>query len=66
MNVEVVPLPSGYRILSRRLWPQHPPIFPGGEPTTADRELAIELIEALDPESRDWYASALARLRSLV
>lgn len=54
-TVVVVPLPSWCRSKPRKVWPQHPPIFPDGEPSQEDRELAAELIAALDQSSQDWY-----------
>jgi hypothetical protein len=33
----------------------HPPIFQNGEPTRDDVLLALELVDALDEESREWY-----------
>ena len=63
MSVSIKPLPSGFRSIAPRLWCQHPPIFPDGEPSRDDIALAIELIEALDDESRAWYARSLEHLR---
>jgi hypothetical protein len=64
-TVNIKPLPHGFRSVPRRLWCGHPPIFPDGEPTRDDVALAIELLEALDPDSFDWYGGekTIARLR---
>jgi hypothetical protein len=63
MAVHIHPLPPSFRTTSKRLRPQHPPVFDDPwPPSRADAKLAIALIEALDPESRDWYASSLERL----
>jgi len=48
-------MPEWCRKVSPRLRPAHPPVFPDGEPTPQDRELALELWRALDVESRRWY-----------
>jgi hypothetical protein len=63
-TVSIKPLPHGFRSVPRRLWCGHPPMF-DGEPTRDDIALAIELLEALDPDSFDWYGGAetIARLR---
>lgn len=62
MTVNVIPLPDSYRPF-KRFRPQPPPVFPGGDATAADVTLALELIEALDPESRAWYGSREDSLR---
>jgi hypothetical protein len=49
-----------YREVPELLWPVYPPIF-DGEPTAEDIELALALIEALDPPSRRWYRTFLER-----
>jgi hypothetical protein len=54
-TVTVAPMPLRWREISARLRPQCPPVF-GAEPSASDVELARELVRALDPESRDWYA----------
>lgn len=64
--VSITPLPAWARKLDPRLRPMHPPIFPDGEPEQADLELALELIEALDEESRAHYGHAEARIRAMV
>lgn len=55
MNVHVVPLSAAARVLPARLRPLPPPIFPSGEPSADDRDLARELWRELDDESRAWY-----------
>jgi hypothetical protein len=65
MNVKIEPLPAAYVAIPARLRPQHAPIF-AGACSREDAELAILLIEALDPESRGWYASSLAQLRAFL
>jgi hypothetical protein len=35
--------------------PQHPPVFESEGPTQDDIALALELFEALDDASKDWY-----------
>ena len=54
VTVQIEPLPLAHRDVPRHLWPCHPPIF-DGEPTQADRELALALLLELDAESRVWY-----------
>ena len=55
-RVQIVPIPEWYasRGITRFL-PMPPPIFPDGDPTPADIELARELFLALDPNSQRWY-----------
>lgn len=55
-TVNIQPLPAWAR--KARFKPMHPPIFSDGDPTPADRALAQELFEALDPESQRWYSSS--------
>lgn len=55
VDVVIKPMPLAWRKIPVRLRPCTFPIFPDGEPTDADRELARELFQALDPESQDWY-----------
>lgn len=62
-RVLIFPLPAWARTKPRRAWPQHPPIFPEGNPTREDCALALELIAALDPLSQSWYEVSAARLR---
>lgn len=52
--VHVIPLPAWAR--GTRYRPRHPPVFGFHEPDEEDIALALELIQALDDESRDWYA----------
>ena len=52
--VSIAPMPVAYRDIPPRLRPMPPPIF-SGEPSQADRELALALWRALDHESRRWY-----------
>lgn len=53
-TVSIEPMPIAYRDNPPRLRPMPPPIF-SGEPSQADRELALALWRALDPESRRLY-----------
>lgn len=63
-RVSIKPMPLNLRAIPREWWPGHPPIFPNGEPTHAEIELAIALFEKLDETSKDWYGRDLpARLR---
>ena len=57
-TVNVMPLPQAYRKISAKYRPQHPPIFPDGDPTPADVELARALYRELDRDSQDWYRGA--------
>lgn len=54
-RVEIIPLPESWRKIPRKYQLRHPPIFPDGEPTAEDIELACELFKALDSESQEWY-----------
>jgi hypothetical protein len=63
MTVRIEPLPAWARATKVR--PMHPPVFEGEDPTPDDIALAIDLIEALDADSRAWYGEALVqRLRA--
>ena len=59
--VNVAPMSEDWRRYAERWLPRPrfipapPPIFSGGEPTEADRALAIELWRALDWLSKRWY-----------
>ena len=66
MNIE--PMPEAIRAIPKRWRPRHPPIFDcnDGPISREDAELAIALIEALDDESREWYANSLDRLRAIL
>ncbi|PIV89412.1 MAG: hypothetical protein COW48_00640 [Hydrogenophilales bacterium CG17_big_fil_post_rev_8_21_14_2_50_63_12] len=57
MTVQVNPLPAAYRSISKKFRPTPPPVFPNGEPTADEIELARELFALLDAESREWYGS---------
>ena len=50
-------LPRFYikRKISRKYWQGTPPLWPNGEPTADDIELARDLYRCLDPHTRDWY-----------
>lgn len=54
-TVNIQPLSDWARKITPWLRPMPPPIFTDGEPTRADRELALELWRALDRESQAWY-----------
>lgn len=56
-RVNIEPMSAGIRSIPKRLRPWHPPIFPDGDPTKEDIELARALFEELDEESRNWYAT---------
>ena len=60
-TVHIQPLPVWAR--NTKYKPSPPPVFSDGEPSPADRALAQELFEALDPESQRWYSS-FGRLRA--
>ena len=53
--VNIHPLPTEFQ--GKRFRPHYPPIFPEGEPTDDEIELARALFLELDPESRRWYRS---------
>lgn len=55
VEVQVQPMPTRIRKLPAWLRPSAAPVFAGGEPTSEDRELALELWRALDVDSRRWY-----------
>lgn len=55
--VDIHPLPIAYRQF-RRFLPRPPRIFSNGEPSTADRELALELWRSLDAQSKRWYTNS--------
>jgi len=59
MKVHVAPMPEKFRKIPLRLRPGHPPVFTlrkkDEEPSPADRQLARELFQLLDEESKDWY-----------
>lgn len=56
-EVHVNPMPEKIRSIPDRLRSGCPPIFTGGDPTRADRELALELWRALDVQNRRWYTN---------
>lgn len=61
-TVQVSPLPAWAR--RTRYRPAPPPIFPDGDPTRDDRELALALFAELDADSAEWYgAGTFERLR---
>ena len=60
-EVKIIPMPPSYRSISPKYRPGHPPIFPDGDPTESDRQLARELFALLDPESQAWYRRGGAR-----
>lgn len=54
----IIPLPEKYRKIPKKYRPQAPPIFQGcgdGGISESDRDLARELYQILDDESKDWY-----------
>ena len=67
-TVHLEPMNDSYRAIER-FRPPPPPIFPDGEPTRVDAEIAVALLEDLavsDRESYLWHGSdaLLARLRA--
>lgn len=63
-RINIIPLPAAMREYPEMYWGLHPPVFSGDAVTPEDRALALDLIEALDPDSQRWYASFAARLRA--
>lgn len=63
-RINIIPLPAAMREYPEMYWGLHPPIFQDGAVTPEDWALALELIEALDPESQRWYADSAASLRA--
>lgn len=59
MTVEVNPMPTAYRSISKKFRPMPPPVFPDGQPTADEITLARELFELLDTESREWYGGMM-------
>lgn len=55
-RVQIAPMPAGIRNIPKKWRPLHPPIFPDGEPTAEEIELARALFKELDEESQNWYA----------
>lgn len=55
MKVVIETLPKFYHKINPRFWPGFPPIFPDGDPTEADRDLARKLFLLLDEKSKTWY-----------
>ena len=62
-EVHIAPMPASVRQIHCRWRPLHPPIFQNGEPTRDDILLALELVDALDEESREWYGGEALRDR---
>ena len=58
MTVCIMPMPEKYRQIKPLYRPHHPPIFPNGEPTERDKQLARELWKLLDDESKSWYGTS--------
>jgi len=57
-KISIYPMPEMYRKISKKYRPGPPPIFRDcgkDEPTPEDIELARELFQLLDDESKDWY-----------
>jgi len=57
----VKPMPEGYRKISKKYRPGHPPPFQDIGPeglTPEDYAIAAELFELLDPESQEWWGGA--------
>lgn len=53
MAVDIQPMPAWARKIKFHTGP--PPVFPGGNPTPEDVELALALFQELDPASQRWY-----------
>lgn len=58
MTVTLQPMPRAYLKYSPKFRPGHPPIFPDGDPSQEDIDLARALFLELDPESQEWYGKA--------
>lgn len=56
MNVNITLMPAWARQMKYK--PLHPPIFPDGDPTQDELELALALFAELDDESKTWYGGA--------
>lgn len=56
-TVNIVPMPLYCRKIKPIYRQMPPPLFPEGNPTSEDIELARELFMALDEESKVWYRS---------
>lgn len=56
MTVNIKPMADWTRKTQFR--PLHPPVFPDGEPTQAEVQLALALFAELDDESKTWYGGA--------
>lgn len=52
-TVQITPLPTWAR--KTRFKPLPVPVFPDGDPTQDDRELALALFDELDADSQQWY-----------
>ena len=55
-TVNVTPLSPALRATPARYRPGFPPLFPDGDPTPADIELARDLFLLLDAASKAWYS----------
>lgn len=53
-EINIQPLPTSMRAVPPELWPACPPVK---ITCPEDRELAFALYEALDEQSRRWYAT---------
>lgn len=54
-KVVIVPLSPQQREIPAKWRGQHPPVFPGDEPTDRQVRMAIDAWRELDPESQAWY-----------
>lgn len=66
MKIVITPMPEKYRDIPKIFRPMHPPISffqdcGPGEPTKEDCQIALEIFDALDPESRDWWGGESRR-----
>jgi hypothetical protein len=56
-EVCIKPMPESYRKIKPLYRPGFPPIFGPGDITADDRNLARELFQLLDDESKAWYGT---------
>lgn len=59
----IQPMPEWVRKTPERLRPMPPPVFADIEPSEADRTLARELFNLLDPESQAWYGATFNQFK---
>jgi len=59
-TISIEPMPESIRKIPKKWRPQHPPLSffsdcGPGEPTKKDYQIALEIFEALDSESQDYW-----------